>query len=95
MGGACGKIGEACCGDVGCTAPFSLCNGNNQCVACGGLGQPCCESRAGGGRFCGEPFACDRNSQHCALCGGAGQPCCAGEVCATGHTCNATTNVCN
>ena len=79
MGGACGKVGEACCaGDVGCTAPFSTC-GNNLCVACGGLGETCCDG-GNNGRFCGEPFVCNRDMNRCVQCGAAGQACCAGAV---------------
>jgi hypothetical protein len=87
MGGACGRIGQACCGgQVRCTAPFSDCN-NGQCQACGGLNQPCCPARNGGGDFCGAPFVCDGGSGMCVHCGGSMERCCPGGVCATG-ACN-------
>jgi hypothetical protein len=64
MAGACGKIGQACCGSgVECTAAYSTCN-NNQCVACGGLNQRCCPS-ASGRSYCGTPFTCNTNNNRC------------------------------
>jgi hypothetical protein len=85
MGGACGKIGEACCANmVRCTAPFSDCN-NGQCEACGGLNEPCCPRGAGG--YCGAPFVCNNAAGMCAHCGASGEQCCPGNVCTTG-ACN-------
>jgi hypothetical protein len=46
MNGACGKLGQACCGgDVGCTSALTVCT-NNVCAACGHKGERCCENRA-------------------------------------------------
>jgi hypothetical protein len=93
--GACGKIGEACCpGGVGCTSPFSDCNGTGACVGCGGLGEACCPG-AHGGELCGQSFACDKDTRLCVACGGVSQACCPGAICASGHDCGTNTNVCN
>ena len=86
--GACGKLGQACCGGgVECTAPYSRCGGNNVCLPCGGQGQRCCPSNAANGDYCGAPYVCDRNNT-CSTCGAQGQPCCPGNTCSAGRTCN-------
>ncbi|MBM4363314.1 MAG: hypothetical protein FJ104_11580, partial [Deltaproteobacteria bacterium] len=69
------------------------------CSACGGPGQPCCESP--GSRdpdFCtGAGLACHDRS--CQRCGAPGEPCCPGNVCAgagccVGNECVAAGTVC-
>jgi hypothetical protein len=91
LGGTCGKVGEPCCGGgVDCTAPFTACV-DNLCMACGGLGQRCCE--ATGGRYCGAPYVCGGNNT-CTACGGADQPCCPGGLCDAGLSCNEPNSRC-
>jgi hypothetical protein len=71
MAGACGKVGEPCCGNGGngnCTSPYSVCGGGgggggNTCRACGGNGQACCATASG--VFCGAPFTCNRATMRC------------------------------
>ena len=89
--GACGRLGQpACMGDVACTAPFTV-EAGGQCVACGGVGQRCCNGR--GGDFCGAGAACGNNNQ-CEACGGSGQLCCLGRFCNGTAACQAGTGRC-
>lgn len=84
QGGACGGMGEPCCGgNVGCTAPFSACQAG-VCVGCGGTGEPCCPGNNTGGFWCSSGDTCDKASGNCLACGGTGQPCCAGAGCRIG-----------
>jgi hypothetical protein len=80
QGGTCGKIGQALCAGIGCTAAFAI-ERNAQCVPCGGSGERCCPGR--GGDFCGAPFVCNGGGM-CEPCGGTGQLCCPGGRCTTG-----------
>jgi hypothetical protein len=55
--GACGKLGQACCGGgVDCTQAFTECR-NNQCTACGHQGERCCPALGNG------PDTCDVGRQ--------------------------------
>jgi hypothetical protein len=95
QGGACGKVGERCCGDVGCTAAYSRCE-QGVCRSCGGVGQRCCAGA--NGNYCAAPYVCANvggGGETCTLCGGAGQPCCPGATCTGGRTCSTQTNTCN
>jgi hypothetical protein len=78
----CGGPGEACCGgSVGCTAPFTVCQGS-ACVGCGGTGEPCCPGTGNRG-WCSSGQACSGMGM-CTACGGTGQACCAGSTCKSG-----------
>jgi hypothetical protein len=83
-------VAQACCGgNVGCTAPYTRCGGNDVCEACGGEGQRCCD--VGNGGYCGEPYVCaggGGGNRRCAACGAANQPCCPGGVCSGSLDCN-------
>ena len=74
----CGDVGQTCCPDPSgptCTASGSVCSMNKaMCVACGGVGEPCCTGDAcGSGGVCG-------GSGKCVACGALLQPCC-GDTC--------------
>jgi hypothetical protein len=89
MSGACGKVGEPCCGgDVQCTSGFANCQ-MGVCRECGGLGERCCNS--GAGDYCGAGYVCQDTGggAMCAACGASGQRCCPGGLCAGGATCSA------
>jgi hypothetical protein len=89
--GACGKIGQACCGNgIECTAPFVTCGGGGLaggsfCRVCGGLGERCCPGA--GNDFCSAPYACNPSGT-CDTCGAPGQICCPGRLCKTGTCTN-------
>jgi hypothetical protein len=85
-GGTCGGMGQACCGvAVGCTAPYSVCQGGT-CVGCGGTGQPCCPGNdPPGGMWCSNGQVCDKGSGNCVACGASGADCCPGNLCNAGN----------
>lgn len=96
----CGSIGTQCC-PTGPPCTTGVCDGQN-CVACGGSLQPCCD-----GALCDQGFDCaggdfdtliqgqggaipDPNSAICVPCGGADQRCCDESGCGDGLTCAPT-----
>ena len=50
------------------------------CVACGGQGQPCCQTSQNSS--CGAPYTCSQNT--CVHCGAPQEPCCQGRFCGSG-----------
>jgi hypothetical protein len=60
MGGACGLIGQPCCGGTTCSGAYAQCFAGT-CNACGGDGELCCAGGGLGGGFCGAPFTCGMN----------------------------------
>jgi hypothetical protein len=89
---------------VGCTQTGTYCTasdaGPEQCTACGGIGQQCCELGTGGcGFVAGVNYYCNDRFSLCFLneagadptcessCGGVGQPCCEYNDCLDGACC--------
>jgi hypothetical protein len=94
--------------DQACVAPGTMCGGmagmcnaNGSCVngavACGTLGQACCEiGQTNVPRFCSQSgTTCNGfgNAAKCEACGGMGQPCCENDSCAVG-TCGGLPQLC-
>lgn len=79
--GYCGGVGDACCEEGAKCVKGAIC-ADDECVACGGEGEPCCGSK------------CDKSSLicedgECAHCGDRGESCCAGNACASDAQCKA------
>ncbi len=69
---ACGEEKKFCCANDPKCDPGLACTGDGYCLACGGDGQPCCDS----GDQCRGNLVCYGGS--CRECGLAGNPCCTG-----------------
>ncbi len=88
--------GQACCVDnidgfSGCHT--GVCSStSDQCVNCGGTGEPCCTGGA-----CSTGNVCNSNDT-CVACGGTGQPCCldgsGNKTCNANETCSNGTCQC-
>jgi hypothetical protein len=86
--GACGGLGQACCGSF-CSAAGTTCDATTgRCARCGAPGQPCCVSGYQSPRCTTPDRACD-SAGRCSPCGGEGQQCCFGaDPCDAGTGCS-------
>ncbi len=102
-GGICGTAGGECClrssgigsgGTSFCGAGNLTCaraDGSTTCMACGGLGEPCCgitDNRTCTAANTACVGATNSNPGTCEACGALNGPCCANDTCAS------ATNVC-
>lgn len=91
----CGGIGQSC-SRCACRESGSTCNGelgDQTCVACGALGQPCCmasQESPSAVPCTGTNLECEAAEDVCGPCGAPGEPCCGeGDPFCVGGCCTA------
>ncbi len=81
----CGGANQPCCSSKPVCDVGNTCDATQTCVACGAVGQTCCD-----GQSCGTGALCSTGNA-CVACGGDAQPCCANDSCQAGLSCGGGT----
>lgn len=102
-GPTCGNEQQDCCPGAKCTAPFTLCNKDGKCAACGTFGGDCCPDFGCRDSGCCSNGVCVANGGNCEMnpssnlchdgacrdCGTEGRTCCGSHIrtCGQGLAC--------